>query len=102
MATRHVWDVFRDLASARQYGMAPNPIPFSEIDAYCRLRGLRLEGWEIDLIRTLDGIALSGAEGQRSQPDPAAVSEADVAEVKARIRSAGRGRRIVKRQAATE
>jgi hypothetical protein len=50
-----VWAVFNELHSARgSNGMGPNQIGFVEIDAYQRVTGIRLAGWEIAAVRLAD------------------------------------------------
>lgn len=50
------WDAFRDLATCRQIGMAPGPIPWTAILAYCNEHGIHGEIREemFTLIRALD------------------------------------------------
>lgn len=58
----HVWNTFSRLANARGgTGFGPAPLSFSEIDAFCRLTGERLDFWEIDAIRELDDAYLEEA-----------------------------------------
>lgn len=53
--TGYIWEWFQDLEVARQASMGgPLPIPWSEIEAYFRLRRIRVDAWEADTIRTLD------------------------------------------------
>lgn len=40
-------------------GFGVNPIPYSEIESYCRLMNDELEDWEIRLIKEMDNIALA-------------------------------------------
>lgn len=56
-----LWHWFLELHSDRCGGMG-GPITHLIIDAFCRVRGIRLQGWEIDGIRMLDNIALEGAK----------------------------------------
>ncbi len=39
--------------------MAANPISYVDIDAYCRLNGIAMMTWEIDLICSLDNAILA-------------------------------------------
>jgi hypothetical protein len=58
-----LWQHFLRLGASRTAGaMTANPISELEIWAFCRLRGLHLERWELDAIRRLDAIALSNKE----------------------------------------
>lgn len=42
----------------RQMGQAPQPISYSEIDAYSRLSGIRITPWELRVLRRLDAVAV--------------------------------------------
>ncbi len=56
-----VWNAFVQLSSARtSAGFGPNPITFTEIDAYCR-RVADLMPWEVETIRDLDDEFLASA-----------------------------------------
>ena len=56
----HVWEWFCALSASRGCGSAgPNPITWSEIEAFSRVRGLRLSAWECDCLSALDGAALA-------------------------------------------
>lgn len=55
---RLVWTAFRDLSGARTPSMGLSPITFSEMDAWCRVNGVALSGWEIDTIRSMDAVTL--------------------------------------------
>lgn len=39
--------------------MGPAPITYLDIDAWCRLRRVRLTGWELELLVALDGTWLA-------------------------------------------
>lgn len=54
-----VWHWFCDLNASRQSGMSPSPISYLDIDAYCRVMGLRMAAWEVSAIKAIDRIALS-------------------------------------------
>lgn len=56
---RHVWEWFLDLNSRRSVGMAANPISYVDIDAYCRLYGVAMLTWEIEMICLLDNAILA-------------------------------------------
>lgn len=54
-AGRLVWGIFSDLSNARTIGPAgPNPIQYSEIEAYMRLHCWPLEPRHVDLVRAMD------------------------------------------------
>lgn len=48
------WSAFSEMHRARQSGMAVNPIPFVEIDAWQRVTGIELDAWEVTAIRAID------------------------------------------------
>lgn len=51
----HVWNLFAQVSAARTgSGFGPNPLTYSEIDAFSRLTGWTLDPWEVDAIRALD------------------------------------------------
>jgi hypothetical protein len=54
----YVWHWFIKLHSTRSAGMGLNPINFQEIYSFCKLYGIIMSEWEIDLIRQLDSTAL--------------------------------------------
>lgn len=67
-----IWRVFGDLAARRTWhAHGPNPISFSEIDAYCRIMGRPLQPGHVDLLLAMDRVWLdwsintlrAGAEG---------------------------------------
>lgn len=50
-----LWRDFMELHNARQWGMGgPSPISFVEIDAWQRVRGVRLASWEIAAVKAGD------------------------------------------------
>lgn len=51
---RYLWGAFQELSGARQSGMNLCPISFADIDAYGRLCDMRLEPWEVRVIRRVD------------------------------------------------
>lgn len=60
-----VWNAFVRLSSARtSAGFGPNPITYTEIDAYCR-RVENLKGWEIEIVRDLDDAFLAAAADEK-------------------------------------
>jgi len=50
----YLMHVFYELSSARQSGMSLGPIAFEAIEAYNRLTGAGLVGWEVQTIKRLD------------------------------------------------
>lgn len=58
-----VWSVFLDLNTGRQGGMGPLPIAWSDVEAYCRMTGVRLEEWELNAVRRLDAKWLEVTNG---------------------------------------
>lgn len=56
----YLWDSFLELhLTRRNYGYGAMPIEYKEILAWKTLRGIKLDGWELDAILGLDGIYLS-------------------------------------------
>lgn len=50
-----VWSWFLNLHESRSSnGFGVNPIPYSDIDAFFRLKQIQPELWEIDLLKRLD------------------------------------------------
>lgn len=57
-----IWRAFCDLAGARSSnGYGPNPIAWTEIDAWLRVTGARLDAWEVRAIRRMDAAFLDWA-----------------------------------------
>ena len=57
--TEHIWQVFWELRSTAQSGFGgPCHIAFTEIDAWERVRGIRLEPFVLDLILQMDSVYL--------------------------------------------
>lgn len=55
-AAEYLWSWFLDLHRARgSGGMGPSTISYLDIDAWCRLRRIRLAVWELDVLLALDG-----------------------------------------------
>lgn len=64
-----VWRWFADLSAARSYGAAgPNPISFTEIEAYRRLHPVPIEGRHVDLLRAMDDAWLRGQTADGDNP----------------------------------
>jgi len=84
--TEDLWRIFGDLSNRRQSGMAPSPVQYSEIEAYCRMTGLELDAWELSVICRLDNAALRAFTRngrQQAAPDPNASSQIPVENTKA-------------------
>lgn len=53
--------VFWDLHLSRQAGLGPNPILYSEIEAWQRLQGKRLSVWWLYWLKILDALFLKAS-----------------------------------------
>lgn len=58
-AVAYLLGYFQQLSTARQCGMSLNPLTFTEIEAWGRLYKMKLDSWEIDVIKQLDLIYLN-------------------------------------------
>lgn len=68
-AGRIIWGWFADLCRTRTYGFSgPNPIAYSEIEAYARLYRWPLEKRHIDLILAMDRSYLQSAQTGMTKP----------------------------------
>jgi len=65
-ALSYLWDWFQELASARQSGMAANPLTFQEIRAYSKMLCLRIDAWETRVLRRMDETALATWRGEQA------------------------------------
>lgn len=62
---RYLWSTFLSLSRARgNNGFGPNPLSFTEIEAWCRLMHIRLDPWEVDTLRAIDDAFLEVAAEQ--------------------------------------
>lgn len=60
----HIWSVFCVLNSARTAGFSgPNPITYTEIQAWKELTETPLTPWELQVIKRLDQVYLRTANG---------------------------------------
>lgn len=50
----YLWLVWNELHAARTSGMVPNPISWTEIEAYQRVTGEPLLAWEARAVRAVD------------------------------------------------
>lgn len=83
----YLWGWFLELSMARSIGMdGPNPISFPDIDAWSRLRGVRLNQWELSAIRHLDQMLLGQ---KRDGSEMSTVSVTDTAGVRSLFKSLG-------------
>jgi hypothetical protein len=72
----HIWRWYCELGSARtSNGFGLNPLPYTEIQAYADLSGIRMTPWEVGLIKRLDMVTI---KGQKSGADAEPEIEADV------------------------
>jgi hypothetical protein len=55
----YLWNAFIRLSNRRPVGFAEGLIPWSEMDAFQRVSGLRLTPWEIRVIEMLDAMFVS-------------------------------------------
>jgi hypothetical protein len=66
---RYLWDYFLEISfSRRNYGWGVTPLSYSEIYAWRKLRGIRLDAWELDTLVRIDAVFLTveaEAEAQR-------------------------------------
>lgn len=68
------WTMFAELNGSRTAGpMGPNPIQYSEIEAWARLNRWPLEPRHVQLIRSMDNAWLEAmySKGRHSVPTPA-------------------------------
>jgi hypothetical protein len=60
----HIWSAFCSLNSARTAGFSgPNPITYTEIQAWKELTDSPLKSWEIQVIKRMDEVYLRTANG---------------------------------------
>lgn len=51
----YLWEWFCDLAVGRgNNGFGPSPLSYTEIEAWCCLRNIVLDDWEVSAFRSLD------------------------------------------------
>jgi hypothetical protein len=63
-----LWHQFLELNASRGSGGMGGPAPITQLDmyAYCQLRRIWFEGWELNAFRLLDQIALSSISDTKS------------------------------------
>jgi len=71
-AGRRVWAIFLELCATRTVGgFAPNPISFTEIEAWSRLKREPIRPFELDILQALDATFLKAArvmsEGEKPE-----------------------------------
>lgn len=49
-----VWDAYWSLAGSRRSGMSMHALALTDIEAWTRLYGVRLTGWELDTLKAMD------------------------------------------------
>lgn len=70
----YLWRAFHRIRRRRGgNGFGPSPIEWADIDAFVRLSGVRLAGWEVEVIEALDEVWLVGF-AQSASPDNSASS----------------------------
>ena len=52
-----MWEYWNELSySRRNYGWGVTPLNYTEIAAWQNLRGIKLDGWELDTLLRLDSV----------------------------------------------
>lgn len=65
---RYLWNHFAMLHRARGgNGFGPNPLSWSEINAYCQLNRTSLTSWELEALRLLDDAYLMSTVDTQTQ-----------------------------------
>ena len=54
-----LWDAYLRLSASRRAGMGMSPLALVDIEAWCRLTGVRLTPWELDTLIELDSACLA-------------------------------------------
>ena len=62
-----VLDAYLSLGATRRSGMGMHAFTLSDIEAWCRLNGVRLTPWELDTLIALDQAALAVATAQQAE-----------------------------------
>lgn len=63
-----LWRAFTQLSGARRTGMGPSAITLVDIEAWCRLSGVRLSPWELDTLLAIDSAMLKIATKAKHEP----------------------------------
>ena len=53
-----LWRIFDELHACRSWANGPGRITYTDLDAFQRVAGLRLQRWELDAIRRADAAYL--------------------------------------------
>ena len=62
----YLFEWYADLSRTRGVSMiGPEPIRYTEIEAWCNLTGVRLEHWELRAMVRIDEVFLGVAHGSR-------------------------------------
>lgn len=64
-SVRGLWEMFLQLSATRRSGMTAHPFTMVDIEAYCRMTGVRLTEWELETLIALDTVALNAAAKNR-------------------------------------
>ncbi len=56
---RELWDAYLRLSASRRAGMGISPLALVDIEAWCRLTGVRLTPWELDTLIDLDSACVA-------------------------------------------
>lgn len=64
-----LWSTFVQLSATRRTGMGPSAITLTDIEAWCRLSGVRLSPWELDTLLAVDAAMLKSATEAKHEPE---------------------------------
>lgn len=68
MGLEDLWSWFQELSETRMFSeVGPQPISFTEIDAWSRLNRISLSPYEVEVIRRLDSAQLVAMIEQREK-----------------------------------
>lgn len=63
---RWLWDMFAQLSFARRTGgFGVSPLAIADIEAWCRLNGVRLTPWEFDTLLAVDAVMVTEAADEQ-------------------------------------
>lgn len=68
----YLWNYFCEVSRRRSHdGMSglPNPLAYSEIEAWARLKRIRLETFEVDILTGIDDRFVAEQRAQRAKDD---------------------------------
>lgn len=63
-AAEAVWQAFLQLSASRRTGMGAHALVLADVEAWCRLGGVRLTPWELDVLIELDAAQLAAIAKQ--------------------------------------